>query len=131
MPVAGMIAASLLIGGFYPITQIYQHKQDKEDGVITISSLLGYRKTFVFCAIVYSFAMLIVGYTFFSSLMFKEFFILLIFFLPILVYFFWWAMKVWRSESFADFKHTMQMNVLASVCTNAAFITILIMNQFE
>ena len=131
MPLAGMIAASLLIGGFYPLTQIYQHRQDKEDGVTTISSLLGYRKTFVFCAVVYSVAMLFVGYTFFSSLMIKEFFILSIFFLPILVYFLWWAVKVWKSESFADFKHTMQMNVLASVCTNAAFITILIMNQFE
>ncbi len=131
MPIAGMIAASLLIGGFYPLTQIYQHKQDKEDGVTTISYLLGYRKTFVFCAVVYSVAMLFVGYTFFSSLMIKDFFILAIFFLPILVYFLWWAAKVWRSESFADFKHTMQMNVLASVCTNAAFITILIMNQFE
>ena len=131
MPIAGMIAASLLIGGFYPLTQIYQHKQDKEDGVTTISSLLGYRKTFVFCAVVYSVAMLFVGYTFFSSLMIKEFFILSIFFLPILVYFLWWAVKVWKSESFADFKHTMQMNVLASICTNAAFITILIMNQFE
>jgi 1,4-dihydroxy-2-naphthoate octaprenyltransferase len=131
MPIAGMIASSLLIGGFYPLTQIYQHKQDQLDGVTTLSSLLGYRKTFVFCAIVYSVAMLFVGYTFFSSLMIKEFFILLIFFLPILVYFFWWAGKVWKSESFADFKHTMQMNVLASVCTNAAFVTILIMNQFE
>ena len=131
MPIAGMIAASLLIGGFYPLTQIYQHKQDKEDGVVTISYLLGYRKTFVFCAVVYSVAMLFVGYTFFSSLMIKEFFILTIFFLPILVYFLWWAMKVWKSESFADFKHTMQMNVLASLCTNAAFITILIMNQLE
>ncbi|MEJ8840987.1 UbiA family prenyltransferase [Lacibacter sp. H375] len=131
MPIAAMIAASLLIGGFYPLTQIYQHKQDKEDGVTTISYLLGYRKTFVFCAIVYSVAMLFVGYTFFASLMIKEFFILSIFFLPILVYFLWWAVKVWKSESFADFKHTMQMNVLASVCTNAAFITILIMNQFE
>lgn len=131
MPIAGMIAASLLIGGFYPLTQIYQHKQDKEDGVTTISYLLGYRRTFIFCAIVYSVAMLFVGYTFFSSLMIKEFFILAIFFLPILVYFLWWAAKVWREDSFADFKHTMQMNVLASICTNAAFITILIMNQFE
>jgi 1,4-dihydroxy-2-naphthoate octaprenyltransferase len=38
---AGMIAASLLIGGFYPLTQIYQHRQDKEDGVRTLSMLLG------------------------------------------------------------------------------------------
>ena len=130
-PVAGFISASLLIGGFYPLTQIYQHKQDADDGVTTISSLLGYRRTFIFCGIVYSLAMMFVGYTFISSFMAVKFFILLIFFLPVLVYFFWWARKVWRNESFADFKHTMQMNVIASVCTNAAFICILIMNQFE
>lgn len=130
-PVAGFISASLLIGGFYPLTQIYQHKEDADDGVTTISSLLGYRRTFIFCGIVYSLATMFVGYTFISSFMAVKFFILLIFFLPVLVYFFWWARKVWRNESFADFKHTMQMNVIASVCTNAAFICILIMNQFE
>ncbi|MGZ5255968.1 MAG: UbiA family prenyltransferase, partial [Flavitalea sp.] len=41
-PVTGVIAAMLLIGGFYPLTQIYQHEADKQDGVKTISMLLGY-----------------------------------------------------------------------------------------
>ncbi|MBK8088492.1 MAG: UbiA prenyltransferase family protein [Chitinophagaceae bacterium] len=131
MPLAAMIAASLLIGGFYPLTQIYQHKQDLDDGVKTISYKLGYKKTFLFCAFIYSVAMLLVGYVFFSSLMIREFFVLLIFFLPILVYFFWWAAKVWKTEAAADFLNTMRMNILASICTNAAFITVLIMNQFE
>lgn len=131
MPLAAMIAASLLIGGFYPLTQIYQHKQDLDDGVKTISYQLGYKKTFLFCAFIYSVAMLLVGYVFFSSLMIKEFFVLLIFFLPILVYFFWWAAKVWKTEAAANFANTMRMNILASICTNAAFITVLIMNQFE
>ncbi len=131
MPLAAMIAASLLIGGFYPLTQIYQHKQDLDDGVKTISYKLGYKKTFLFCAFIYSVAMLLVGYVFFSSLMIREFFVLLIFFLPILVYFFWWAAKVWKTEAAANFANTMRMNVLASTCTNAAFITVLIMNQFE
>lgn len=131
MPLAAMIAASLLIGGFYPLTQIYQHKQDLDDGVKTISYKLGYKKTFLFCALIYSIAMLAVGYVFFSSLMIREFFILLIFFLPILVYFFWWAAKVWKKETAADFVNTMRMNILASICTNAAFITVLIMNRFE
>jgi 1,4-dihydroxy-2-naphthoate polyprenyltransferase len=131
MPLAPMIAASLLIGGFYPLTQIYQHKQDIEDGVKTISYKLGYKKTFLFCSFIYAIAMLVVGYVFFSSLMFREFFVLLIFFLPILVYFMWWASKVWKSEKAADFINTMRMNFLASTCTNAAFITVLIMNHFE
>jgi 1,4-dihydroxy-2-naphthoate octaprenyltransferase len=131
MPLAAMIAASLLIGGFYPLTQIYQHKQDLEDGVKTISYKLGYKKTFLFCAFIYTLAMLFLGYVFFSSLMLTEFFILLLFFLPILVYFFWWMLKVWKTETAADFTNTMRMNLLASTCTNAAFITVLIMNQFE
>ncbi|TAE14462.1 MAG: prenyltransferase, partial [Bacteroidetes bacterium] len=35
--------ASLMMGGSYPITQIYQHAQDKADGVQTLSLLLGIR----------------------------------------------------------------------------------------
>jgi 1,4-dihydroxy-2-naphthoate polyprenyltransferase len=129
--ISGMLAASLLIGGFYPLTQIYQHKTDKEDGVETISYKLGYRGTFIFCAAVYSVAMAFLGYTFLSSLMIAQFLILLIFFAPILVYFFWWAGKVWENTDAADFKHTMRMNILASTCTNLGFITVLILNYFE
>jgi 1,4-dihydroxy-2-naphthoate polyprenyltransferase len=128
---SGMMAASLLIGGFYPLTQIYQHKADAADGVQTISYKLGYKGTFIFCASVYSVAMMFLGYTFLSSLMFAQFLILLLFFLPILVYFFWWAAKVWRNTAAADFKHTMRMNILASTCTNLGFITTLIMNHLE
>jgi 1,4-dihydroxy-2-naphthoate polyprenyltransferase len=129
-PFLAMVTASLLIGGFYPLTQVYQHKQDMEDGVRTISAKLGYKKTFLFCAMIYSVAMLFAGYLFFSSLMFKEFYIMLAFFLPILFYFFWWASKVWHNEKAANFVNTMQMNFLASTCTNLAFITVLILNQF-
>jgi 1,4-dihydroxy-2-naphthoate polyprenyltransferase len=128
---SGMIAASLLIGGFYPLTQIYQHKADKKDGVETISYKLGYKGTFIFCAILYSVAMSFLAYTFLASLMIAQFLFLLIFFLPILVYFIWWAVKVWKDSNAADFKHTMRMNLLASTCTNLGFITALIMNHLE
>lgn len=128
---SGMMAASLLIGGFYPLTQIYQHKADAADGVETISYKLGYKGTFIFCAAVYSVAMAFLGYTFLASLLFVQFFMVLIFFTPILVYFLWWAVKVWKDNSAADFKHTMRMNILASTCTNLGFITALIMNHLE
>ncbi|MCH5683884.1 UbiA family prenyltransferase [Niabella sp. W65] len=39
---------SLLIGGTYPLTQVYQHQQDRADGVTTLSYKLGVRGTFVF-----------------------------------------------------------------------------------
>jgi 1,4-dihydroxy-2-naphthoate octaprenyltransferase len=76
-------------------------------------------------------AMLFLGYTFFSALMFTQFFLLSIFFLPVLLYFFWWASRVWNDVKSADFKHTMRMNVIASLCTNLGFLTVLILNHFE
>ena len=125
VPLAGMLAASLLIGGFYPLTQIYQHEADRKDGVRTISALLGYRGTFIFTALVYSLAMGLLAYLFFSKGEPTKFFVLATCMLPILVYFFKWAAGVWKNENVADFTHTMRMNMLASVCTNIAFLILL------
>jgi 1,4-dihydroxy-2-naphthoate octaprenyltransferase len=126
VPLAGIIAAGLLIGGFYPLTQIYQHQADKQDGVITISAMLGYRGTFIFTAIVYTLAMSLLAFLFFSEGEQKKFLVLATLMLPILVYFFSWASLVWKDAHNANFTHTMRMNMLASVCTNLAFLTLLI-----
>src|SRR5687767_13642526 len=48
LPWQGMLISSLLFGGFYPLTQVYQHKQDLKDGVRTISYKLGVKGTFIF-----------------------------------------------------------------------------------
>lgn len=131
VPPAGMVAASLLIGGFYPLTQVYQHEADKKDGVTTISALLGYRGTFIFTAIIYTLAMSVLAWWFFSSGEQKKFFALATMMLPILVYFFRWAGLVWKDVRTANFTHTMRMNLLASICTNLAFLTLLIWRAFE
>jgi 1,4-dihydroxy-2-naphthoate octaprenyltransferase len=129
IPVIALVAASLLIGGFYPLTQIYQHDADRRDGVKTISYALGYRGTFIFTGIVYALAFAMLGFLFFLNLEVGSFFILQIFMLPVLVYFFIWCRKVWRDEKEANFKNTMRMNLLASVCTNLGFITLLIIRS--
>jgi 1,4-dihydroxy-2-naphthoate octaprenyltransferase len=131
VPPAGMAAASLLIGGFYPLTQIYQHEADRKDGVITISALLGYRGTFIFTALVYSVAMGLLAWTFFSHGEQNKFVALATMMLPILVYFFSWASLVWKDVRTANFSNTMRMNLLASICTNLAFLTLLIWRGFE
>lgn len=130
VPWQGLLAASFLIGGFYPITQVYQHEADAKDGVKTISMLLGKRGTFVFCGVMYAiaFGLLFVYYQ--EQQLLQYFFVLQIFFLPVIVFFLRWLLKVWRDSSAADFKNTMQMNRIASTCTNIAFITLLILNQF-
>lgn len=131
VPPAGMVAAGLLIGGFYPLTQVYQHEADRADGVQTISAMLGYRGTFIFTAVIYTLAMLVIAWMFMSKGEENKFFVLATAMLPILVYFFMWAGKVWKDVHKADFRNTMRMNLLASCCTNLAFFTLLIWRWFE
>jgi 1,4-dihydroxy-2-naphthoate polyprenyltransferase len=129
VPVSGMIAASLLIGGFYPLTQIYQHRQDQADGVTTLSMLLGYKGTFTFTAVIYFLAVISLAWQLFAALQQQYFFIMQLFFLPVLIYFFWWFKKVADNHAAANFVNTMRMNLLASVCTNAAFIVLFLMEK--
>jgi 1,4-dihydroxy-2-naphthoate polyprenyltransferase len=131
IPPAGMVAASLLIGGFYPLTQIYQHEADKKDGVLTISALLGYRGTFIFTALIYTLAMSVLAWWYFRNEEQNKFLALATVMLPILVYFFRWAGLVWKDARAANFANTMRMNILASICTNLAFLTLLIWRGFE
>jgi 1,4-dihydroxy-2-naphthoate polyprenyltransferase len=127
VPTLGMISASLLIGGFYPLTQIYQHEADAKDGVKTISAMLGIRGTFKFCSIIYGIAFVILAYFFLISLEEKEFLILSTCMLPVLVYFTGWALQVWRNPSLADFRNTMRMNIVASSFTSIGFILVFLM----
>ena len=129
VPVAGIIAAALLIGGFYPLTQIYQHQQDKADGVTTLSMLLGYKGTFIFTALVYFLSVSALAYHLISTLQINSFLIIQIFFTPVLVYFLWWFKKVVQNNSNANFVYTMRMNLLASICTNAAFIVLFLIEK--
>ena len=131
VPVIAMAAASLLIGGFYPLTQIYQHEDDIKDGVQTISYKLGYRGTFVFTGIIYAAAFAMLAVQFSLNLEWNRFLLLQIFMLPVLVYFFIWFRKVAKNVKEANFKNTMRMNLLASLCTNAGFITLLILHVSE
>ena len=131
IPVLAMIASGLLIGGFYPLTQIYQHREDYNDGVTTLSYMLGYKGTFIFTGIIYAFAFLSLGWYFYSESAFFKFIIIQIFMLPVIVYFFTWFSKVFKNISEANFKNTMRMNILASACTNLGFITLLIIKSFE
>jgi 1,4-dihydroxy-2-naphthoate octaprenyltransferase len=130
VPFLLIVAAGLLIGGFYPITQIYQHIQDRKDGVKTISILLGKRGTFIFCAILYviAFSCLFLYYKSLEEL--HNFWIVQLFFVPVVLYFIRWMLVVWKNPEKADFKNTMRMVWIASTCTNLAFFTLLILNHF-
>lgn len=126
LPLLGMLAASLLIGGFYPMTQIYQHKQDSADQVTTISMLLGLKGTFYFCMLINSFSIVILFFFYSMQNRLPAFFVLIICLLPVLYYFYRWLNEVKADENAADFTRTMRMNWIASVSTNLAFAVTLI-----
>ncbi len=131
VPWQGMVIAALLIGGFYPLTQIYQHQQDLEDGVKTISYILGYSGTFRFCAIIYLFAWIFMAQFFISTNQEDKLLLVSIFFMPVIVFFMKWWLGVRKDQDAANFKNAMRMNWLAAICTNLAFIILLSWRYFE
>lgn len=131
VPWQGMVICSLLVGGFYPLTQIYQHKQDLQDGVSTISYKLGYIGTFIFCAIVYLMAWILMAQYFIQNRHRNQLLMVGIFFIPVIVYFIQWFVQVIKDQPAANFKNTMKMNWLAATCTNISFLILLIWRWFE
>jgi 1,4-dihydroxy-2-naphthoate octaprenyltransferase len=129
-PWLGMLISALLLGGFYPLTQIYQHEQDIKDDVRTLSYQLGITGTFLFCAVMYVAAEVMLYYYFRETIV-SRFLLLQLFFLPVAVYFIRWWRKVARDRRCVDFRHTMRMNFIAASGTNLAFICMIIMNYFK
>jgi 1,4-dihydroxy-2-naphthoate polyprenyltransferase len=127
IPLIPMMAAACLIGGYYPLTQIYQHDDDRNDGILTISMLLGKRGTFLFCGGIFAAATLLMFITFYKEERLDAFYIFLGCMLPMILFFLSWMKKVWNNEAEANFKNSLWMNILASCCTTICFITLLIL----
>jgi 1,4-dihydroxy-2-naphthoate polyprenyltransferase len=129
VPLIPCVISSLLIGALYPLTQIYQHEEDKNDGVISISYLLGKRGTFVFSMLLFLSA------TFLLYLRFKElgelnhFYLYLLIMFPVVSFFLYWMVKVWRNEAQANFRNSLLMNLLSTICTTIFFIILIIVNH--
>lgn len=126
-----MIVSSLFIGSVYPLTQIYQHRADKADGVTTISYKLGYTGTFIFSAVLFSLATVLLFYYFSKHVQLIYFVLFLVLMLPVVVRLLYWFMKVRRDRTNADFENTMAMNLLASTCMNVYFIVLTINNHYN
>jgi len=125
------VASSLLIGGYYPLTQIYQHEEDLKDGVVTISYKLGKKGTFVFCGIVFALATAAMFFTFDERGQLQLFFIFAVCMFPMIFFFMQWMVKTWKDQTKADFKNSLRMNLLASGCTTIYFLILIIMKGFE
>jgi 1,4-dihydroxy-2-naphthoate octaprenyltransferase len=114
--------SSCMLLGNYPMTQIYQHDEDKKHGDMTLSIKLGIRGTFYFVQAV--FGLTVVGFAFY----FKSFhtiyysWIFLLSLSPVLIFFGYWFFNVWKDEAKANYSNTMWLNLISAVCLNAFFI---------
>ncbi|WP_229209710.1 UbiA family prenyltransferase [Dyadobacter koreensis] len=125
-----LLGCSFQIAGAYPLTQIYQHKQDLRDGVVTLSYRLGYRGTFIFTAIMFALCNTFYYLYFEGKNSGTVFFIIQMFFLPIVAYFCYWFYLVSKNVTNANFKNTMRMNWIAAICMNSCFFVLIIINHF-
>ena len=124
-----MLIASLLIGGYYPLTQIYQHDEDSRRGDMTISFKLGIIGTFIFSGLIFLFACFTSWYYFTAYFDIRHFVIFMVCLAPVIVYFTFWLAKTLSDKAMADYKHAMQMTLISSCCLIICFSILLFINH--
>ena len=124
-----LFGSSFLIAGVYPLTQIYQHEADVKSGDFTISYRLGIRGTFYFTAFMFMLANVCLYFYFNELGKTQHFLVFQLFLLPVVIYFATWFFKVLKDAKEASFKNTMNMNLIAALCMNFCFFTLICINQ--
>jgi 4-hydroxybenzoate polyprenyltransferase len=112
------VLSTLLLFAVYPMTQIYQHDEDRKRGDTTMSMLLGVKGTFIFTGLIFGIAFI----GFFLYLNQSQFIQFILFNMPTIGFFNYWFYKVLKDSKQANFKNTMLLNLLASVCLNAVYL---------
>lgn len=118
------LSTSFLFGGAYPMTQIFQHKEDRERGDETLSLKLGIKGTFLFSTLNFIIGSLLLFYYQFTNENVKVFYYFPLFMLPTFLYFNYWFLLCSRDESEANFKNCMRLNIISTLCFCSFFIFI-------
>lgn len=125
-----MSVASLFMGSVYPLTQIYQHEADKNDGVTSMSYKLGYNGTFIFSGILFAVATLLLCYYFNLKQQQIAILLFIILMLPVIIDLSVWFAKVRKNTDNANFENTMTMNLLTSSTMNLYFLVLILNNYY-
>lgn len=124
----GIITSIFLIGAAFPLTQVYQHEQDRNDGVKTLSRMLGHRGTFIFSILLFFLATLSFLGLQLSYGDLIHFLVFPIFLLPSIIILLNWMRKVWQNTDYANYQNAMLMTKTGSLCLNGYFLFLLIIN---
>jgi 4-hydroxybenzoate polyprenyltransferase len=119
------LVSSLFLCGSYPLTQVYQHEEDRQRGDETISLKLGLKGTFLFSAISLTIAAAALSTEYFFTGQSRNILIFLICTGPVVYYFINWQLQIHKSATAVNFENTMRMNQISSLCMSAAFLLML------
>ncbi len=123
------ILSSLMLFGSYPMTQIYQHEEDKKRGDQTISLTLGIKGTFLFT--MGFFGVTVAGYVaflwYYWNFWYAAGFVIAL--LPVLVFFIWWFNSVLQNTKNANHTNTMRLNFISSFMLNLYFALLFIIKD--
>ncbi len=138
MPIQEMLAhknlllaavSTVLLAGSYPLTQIYQHEEDKSRGDITLSIMLGVWGTFIFSGIALVLGSGVLAALYLSNDGWNHLLIFVISSCPVIIYFTYWIYKVRENLHAVNYEYTMRMNQIASLALSTAFIIMLVFTK--
>jgi len=124
------LVSTLFLCGSYPLTQIYQHDEDRRRGDRTLSLLLGINGTYLFAAVGLAAGAGLLLWLYFRTNQVHNIYIFLICTLPVLYFFTAWVLRAQRDVRAVNYEKTMQMNKISSVCISMAFITIALIRHY-
>lgn len=110
--IAGLIC-SCLIGATYPLTQVYQHAEDRERGDRTLSLVLGVRGSFWFSAVMFVIAAILLWFYWYRLDLITHFWLFLVMVIPVLIFFCFWFLKVYKDPAEANFRNMNKMTLLS------------------
>ncbi|TGE22182.1 prenyltransferase [Hymenobacter aquaticus] len=123
------LVSTLFLCGSYPLTQVYQHQEDRQRGDQTLSLWLGLRGTFVFAAVGLLSGAVLMGVAYWLRGEVRNLLIFLVATGPVVFLFARWVWAVWRTPAAADYEHTMRMNQVSSLCLSMAFALMLLLTH--
>jgi 4-hydroxybenzoate polyprenyltransferase len=123
------LLSSTILWGSFPMTQVYQHEEDRKRNDITLSYKLGIKGTFYFTGLIFSASAACYWWYFATTYEVMYAWVFLFAMMPIVIYFITWFLLVNKDEYYADHAHTMRLNFISSLFLNLFFIYIFLENN--
>ncbi|MBA4299958.1 1,4-dihydroxy-2-naphthoate octaprenyltransferase [Algoriphagus alkaliphilus] len=117
------LLTSLMLWGNYPLTQVYQHREDSKRGDCTLSLKLGIKGTFLFSALFFALTGAAFIWYFLDRGQDQIIWVYLGAMAPIILFFLiWFGFVNQNPEKYASYSWAMGMNSLSALALNAFFI---------